>query len=118
MTRRSSPRDSTPEKGLFPAGFWYETLTTTVASSRVPPRRDAPFQIISAIEFRVAIAEGSAIRELQALAERFGKGSWLKRKGQAIVRLADGAVRRAELHWHEAHGIGRRWIKIRGYLDL
>lgn len=46
-----------------------------------------------------------------------GRGRWRKRKGVARVRLEDGAVRLAEVHWYEAHGIGRRDFKIKSYLD-
>ncbi len=35
----------------------------------------------------------------------------------ATVRLPNGRVRRVELHWYEAHGVGRRDFKIKGYLD-
>ena len=76
------------------------------------------FQIIGAIESRVTIAEGAEIRQLDRLVELFGQGRWLKRKGQAVVRLPDGAIHRAELHWYEAHGIGRRLTKIKRLLDL
>ena len=44
-------------------------------------------------------------------------GPWRKRKGVATVRLPDGAERRAELHWYEATGIGRKELKIKRYLD-
>ena len=59
----------------------------------------------------------SAIRELPRLRRLYGQGRWRKRKGIAIVRLSDGKVRRAELHWYEATGIGRKEIKIKRYLD-
>ena len=42
---------------------------------------------------------------------------WRKRKGIAKVRLEDGAVLLAEVHWYEAHGIGRRDLKIKRYID-
>jgi hypothetical protein len=47
----------------------------------------------------------------------YGKGRWRKLKGIATVRLANGNLRRVELHWHEAHGIGRRDLKIKTYVD-
>lgn len=107
-----------PKKRSLSAEFWYETLLAAAPSSRVPSPSDPRFQIISAIESSVTIAECSSIHDLADLENRFGKGSWLKRKGQAIIRLEDGTIRRAELHWYEAHGIGRRWIKVKRYLDL
>jgi hypothetical protein len=45
--------------------------------------------------------------------ERYGKGRWRKKKGTATVKLKDGSLRLAEIHWYEAHGIGRRDIKIK-----
>jgi hypothetical protein len=47
----------------------------------------------------------------------FGKGRWRKRKGLATVRLADGTIRRAEIHWYEASGVGKFEFKIKHYLD-
>jgi hypothetical protein len=44
-------------------------------------------------------------------------GEWAKRKGTTMVRLADGTIRVAEVHWYEAHGIGRKEIKIKRFLD-
>ncbi|HEX5725678.1 MAG TPA: hypothetical protein VFX98_09460 [Longimicrobiaceae bacterium] len=54
---------------------------------------------------------------LARLRKAFGEGRWRKRKGVATVRLADGSIRRAELHWYEAHGIGRRKLKLKRFLD-
>jgi hypothetical protein len=62
------------------------------------------------------IATGRGIRELPRLRRTYGPGRWRKRKGVAI-RLKDGAVRLAELHWYEAHGIGTYEHKIKRYLD-
>jgi hypothetical protein len=47
----------------------------------------------------------------------YGRGRWRKRKGVATVRLPNGKLRRVELHWYEAHGIGKRDLKIKNYLD-
>jgi hypothetical protein len=38
-------------------------------------------------------------------------------EGSATIELADGHVRRAELHWYEAHGLGRKELKIKRLLD-
>ena len=54
---------------------------------------------------------------LRYLRKHYGAGRWQKLKGAAIVRLPNGAVRRVELHWYEAHGIGRRDLKIKRYVD-
>jgi hypothetical protein len=51
------------------------------------------------------------------LQQRYGRGRWRKLKGLATVRLVNGMVRRAEVHWFEAHGIGRRKMRIKRYLD-
>ena len=51
------------------------------------------------------------------LRKTYGRGSWRKLKGVATVRLPNGSLRRVELHWYEAHGIGKRDLKIKGYLD-
>lgn len=60
---------------------------------------------------------GPSIRERARLRKQFGRGRWRKLKGVATVRLANGRIRRVELHWYEAHGIGRKKLKIKGYLD-
>jgi hypothetical protein len=50
-------------------------------------------------------------------AKAYGRGSWRKLKGIATVLLANGSRRIVELHWYEAHGIGKRDLKIKRYLD-
>ena len=75
------------------------------------------FDIIGAISHAETIARGTAIRELSRLRRTYGPGNWRKRKGVARIRLENGAVRLAELHWYEAHGIGRREFKRKRYLD-
>ena len=75
------------------------------------------FEIIGAIEQAETIAVGGGIRDIMRLREQFGAGRWRKRKGVAPVRLADGRVRRAEVHWYEAHGIGKRKIKVKRFLE-
>lgn len=63
-----------------------------------------------------AIAAGRRIRELRRLRKAYGPGRWRKLKGIAAVRLADRSVRLAEVHWYEAHGIGRKEIKIKRFI--
>jgi len=75
------------------------------------------FELVSAITGAVTIAAGRAIRDLARLRRRYGLGRWRKRKGVASVRLSSGRVRRAELHWYEAHGVGRVNMKVKGFLD-
>ncbi len=62
-------------------------------------------------------ASGRGIREMARLQKAYGRGNWRKRKGVAEVRLADGRVRLAEIHWYEASGIGRKEYKIKRFLD-
>jgi len=75
------------------------------------------FEIAGSIEVIETIATGGAIRQLAQLIDEFGDGRWRKLKGVALVRLQDGTTRLAEIHWYEAHGIGKRKIKIKRYLD-
>jgi hypothetical protein len=75
------------------------------------------FEVTGEITDIERIAVGSSIRELARLRKQFGAGRWRKLKGVATVRLANGRIRKVELHWYEAHGIGRRKLKIKRYLD-
>jgi hypothetical protein len=75
------------------------------------------FEIIGEITEIETIAAGRAIRDLARLRKVHGAGRWRKMKGVATVRLADGRLRVAELHWYEAHGIGRKEFKRKRYLD-
>lgn len=74
------------------------------------------FVVVGAILDQETIAVGGSIRELARLRKVHGKGRWRKRKGFARIRFADGTIRTAELHGYEAHGIGRREIKIKRFL--
>jgi hypothetical protein len=71
------------------------------------------FEILGSVRNVENIVTGQAIRQLRRLWRRYGKGRWRKRKGIATVRLQDGTVHTAEIRWYEAHGIGRREIKIK-----
>jgi hypothetical protein len=75
------------------------------------------FEVVGQIEQVETFATGSGIRELPRLRKVYGRGRWRKRKGVATVRLNDGSVRLAELHWYEATGIGRKELKLKRYLD-
>ena len=75
------------------------------------------FEIIGEVESVEAIAIGTSIRDIARLRRRYGTGRWRKLKGAATVRLRSGVVHRAEIHWYEAHGIGRVKFKIKRYLD-
>jgi hypothetical protein len=75
------------------------------------------FEIISDIESIETIAVGGRIHNLAYLQRVYGRGRWRKLKGQAYVRLPNSMIRFVELHWYEAHGIGRKDMKIKRYLD-
>jgi hypothetical protein len=76
-----------------------------------------PFEIISEISEIETIAIETSIAELLRLRKKYGLGRWRKLKGVAMIRLRTGRVRKAELHWYEAHGIGRKEIKRKRYLE-
>lgn len=75
------------------------------------------FEIIGGIDLIETIPIGNRIREIRRLREMYGHGRWRKLKGLAIVALPDGRIRPVELHWYEAHGIGRVELKIKRRLD-
>ncbi len=75
------------------------------------------FEIIGEIEEVETIAVGGKIRDIMRIQKQYGPGRWRKLKGLAKVRLDSGRMRRAELHWYEAHGVGRKKIKIKRFLD-
>lgn len=75
------------------------------------------FEIIGDIGDVETMAIGSSIRDIARLRRRYGAGRWRKLKGTATVRLPNGLMRRAEIHWYEAHGIGRVKFKVKRYLD-
>ena len=74
------------------------------------------FQILGEISDIETFATGSGIREVARLRKIYGRGRWRKRKGIARVRLINGAVHLAEVHWYEATGIGRKELKIKNLL--
>lgn len=71
------------------------------------------FEIIGEIENIETVAAGRGVQIRRYLERAYGKGRWRKMKGIATVRLADGMIAEAEIHWFEAHGIGRRDFKIK-----
>jgi hypothetical protein len=75
------------------------------------------FEIVGEIEQAETIASGAGVKVRAQLRKAHGRGRWRKRKGVANVRLTNGKLRRVELHWYEAHGIGKRDFKIKAYLD-
>ena len=75
------------------------------------------FELLGRISDIQTIAEGRGIRDLPRLRRLYGKGHWRKMKGVARIRPPDGRIRMAELHWYEAHGIGKKELKAKRYLD-
>ena len=75
------------------------------------------FEVVGEIEGIETIAVGRSIRELKRLRRQFGSGRWRKLKGIATVRLPNGRIRKAEVHWYEAHGIGKKKLKIKRYME-
>jgi hypothetical protein len=75
------------------------------------------FEIVGEMIAVETIAVSGSIRILAVLRRRFGPGRWRTRKGVAMIRLVDETIRRAEIRWFEAHGIGRRLMRIKRFLD-
>lgn len=75
------------------------------------------FRVVSPIRNVEAIAIGRSICELKRLRKAYGGKRWRKLKGVATVKFPDGRVSAAELHWYEAHGVGRREMKIKRLLN-
>jgi hypothetical protein len=75
------------------------------------------FELLGSISQARQIAFGRAIRELRRLRRDYGPGGWRKMKGIGTVRLLDGTIAQAELHWYEAHGVGKRDLKVKRLLE-
>jgi hypothetical protein len=75
------------------------------------------FELIGKITDVEVIAVGNSIRDIARLRRMYGAGRWRKLKGRGPVRLPDGTIFEAELHWYEAHGIGRQELKIKDLLE-
>ena len=75
------------------------------------------FEVIGDVREVELIARGTSVKIRAHLRKAYGRANWRKLKGIATVRLPNGSRRIVELHWYEAHGIGRRDLKIKRYLD-
>ena len=71
------------------------------------------FEILTELRDIETIAAGRGVAIRRYLERAYGKGRWRKMKGFTTVRLADGTIHDAEIHWFEAHGIGRKDFKIK-----
>jgi len=78
---------------------------------------DDDFQIIGQITNIQIIAVDTSIRDIKRLRKTYGKGRWRKLKGVAKIRIPSGRIRKAEIHWYEAHGIGKKEFKRKRNLD-
>jgi hypothetical protein len=76
------------------------------------------FKIVGRISDIETIASGKAIRERRRLRKLYGGQRWRKLKGTAAIKLEDGTICHAELHWYEAHGIGAKEFKIKRILEI
>jgi hypothetical protein len=74
------------------------------------------FEVVGEVTLKRTIAVGVRIRELRRLRRIYGPARWRKMKGVAKVRLPDDTIVRAEVHWYEAHGIGRVDLKLKRLL--
>jgi hypothetical protein len=74
--------------------------------------------VLSAIHHVEVIASGRAVRDRMRLKREYGAGQWRKMKGIATVRFLDGTICEAELHWYEAHGVGKKEVKFKKPLGL
>ncbi len=75
------------------------------------------FKLIGEIDKVETIAVGGSIRDIARLRRTYGKGRWRKLKGVGRVRLMDGSEYEAELHWYEAHGMGKKEMKVKRLFD-
>ena len=71
------------------------------------------FEIIGEISDVETIAVRDRIHDLRRLVRSYGEGRWRKVKGKAMVRLPDGVITKAEVHWYEMTSVGRKEIKIK-----
>jgi len=71
------------------------------------------FEVLDKIRAVEPIAKGLGVRERKRLWRAYGRAAWRKMKGNARIRLRDGTIHQAELHWYEAHGVGKKEFKIK-----
>ena len=113
------PRQITPNNALQPTCERRTRLSADVswsldaASSSLSDSDSMDFRIVGRIRDVEPVAVGRRIRELRRLQRSYGRGRWRKMKGRAMVELGDGTIRQAEVHWYEAHGIGKKEFKLK-----
>jgi hypothetical protein len=77
----------------------------------------ARVEVIGEIARIEVIASGRGVAREAFLRKTHGGTRWRKLKGVASVRDELGQARMAELDWYEAHGVGRRGLEIKRFLD-
>src|SRR5262245_36524081 len=85
--------------------------------SRCDVTSPVDFEPVGEITDVETIAAGNGVRDLPRSRRLYGRGYWRKMKGNARIRVRKGRIRLAELHWYEAHGIGKKEFKRKRYLD-
>jgi hypothetical protein len=75
------------------------------------------WELVGPISEVETIAVGNAIRDLVGLGAQYGPGRWRKLKGIGTVRVENGDLYRAEQHWYEAHGVGRRIMRLKRLIE-
>jgi hypothetical protein len=109
----------------WPASPIVTPIVPNPDSRRIPATANLPsakilkviFQILGEILEVETFAAGKSIRELPRLRKLYGAGRWRKRKGFASIRLTNGTIRQAEIHWYEAFGIGKKEFKLKRFLN-
>jgi len=74
------------------------------------------FKIIGPIQDIEVIAHGYGIKNVNRLNKIYGKANWRKLKGACTIELPNGVIRKAEVHWYEGHGVGKKEVKLKRYL--
>ena len=103
-SRRHAPFRSVGKSTRRSLDRWLQSLTVD-------------FELLGSLAHIETIAAGRGIRDLARLRRLYGKGYWRKMKGTGRIKLRNGKIRLAEIHWYEAHGIGKKELKRKRYLD-
>ena len=74
------------------------------------------FKIVGHIQEVEVIAQGRGIKNVNRLNKIYGRANWRKLKGKCTIELHNGAILKAEVHWYEGHGLGKKEIKLKRYL--
>ena len=92
-------------------------LAKPTRSGRLAADDDMWFELLGPLTDIETITRGTSIRELRRLRRRYGAGRWNKRKGVGTIRLSDGTICKSEMHRYEAHGVGKKEMKVNRLLD-